>query len=61
MLIATRNGASRYVDEILSFAKSNNSPTLLIADEVHRLLYAEQYGRVLGLSVYLHAWNVGDS
>ena len=47
MLIATRNGASRYVDEILSFAKSNNSPTLLIADEVHRLLYAEQYGRVL--------------
>lgn len=47
IVIGVANSASRHVNDILGFARNGLPKTLLIADEVHRLLYAEQHGRVL--------------
>jgi superfamily II DNA or RNA helicase len=47
LIIAVKNSAAKHVHELLSFTSNAGAKTLLIADEVHRLLYAEQHGKVL--------------
>ncbi len=47
MIIAVAPSAANHVNNLLAFARNGNVQTLIIADEVHRLIYAEQHGRVL--------------